>query len=414
MGKTVHEVNELIKGAMSTEYTNWRGAYIAPFKNQAKSIAWDYFKQYAGGIPGIKFSETELKVDFPNGARISLYGADDPDRLRGLWLDAAVLDEYGDMNPDLWKSVVSPTLLFLHDPGRAKKAWCDFIGTPKGMNNFYKVYKDAIKNPEDWGSGFYPHTKTGLLSDAQIKQARIDCATEETFNREFLCDFSASVEDIFIPLTLAQPALGKHINEGDYHIAPKIMGIDVGGENDAHAIVKRQGLATFPVIRFHEKDHMIAAAKMANLITEWEPDAVFIDQGHGYGVISRLRQLGHTVIEVPFGSAADDDDHFVNKRAEMYSRAKDFLREGGALPDDENLLIELTTPLIKTTTSGKLQLEKKADIKQRLGSSPDTADAFVLTFAHHIKPKIFTSVFTQRKKSYDILGRFRSNGARMR
>ena len=64
-----------------------RFAYIAPFYRQAKRVAWDYLKHYSRAVPGRRVNETELRVDFPNGARIQLYGADNPDSLRGIYLD---------------------------------------------------------------------------------------------------------------------------------------------------------------------------------------------------------------------------------------------------------------------------------------------------------------------------------------
>ena len=68
-GKTVFAVMELILAAMSTKRSDFRGAYIAPFRKQAKDIAWDYFKKFAGRIPGVAFNETELTVILPNGAK---------------------------------------------------------------------------------------------------------------------------------------------------------------------------------------------------------------------------------------------------------------------------------------------------------------------------------------------------------
>lgn len=337
--------------------------------------------------------------------------ADDPEKLRGLRFDAIVMDEVGDMNPDLWRSVVSKTIRNPHDKERTKEAWVDFIGTPKGMNTFYDLYQKAVQR-DYWGDGFYPINVTNLLTEEEIEEEKENSGNEEIFNREFLCDFGASVENVFIPLTLAQPAVGKHIGKELYHMAPKILGVDVGGENDPHVVTKRQGLATFPLIKFYEKDHMIAAAKVAHIITTWEPDAVFIDQGHGYGVISRLRQLGHKVTEVPFGSNADDEDHFLNKRAEMHSRAKDWLREGGALPEDQDLLQQLTCVRIVENTSGKLQLEKKSIVKGRLGRSTDDSDSFVLTFAYTVRPRDYSPVVRTKKRKYSVLGRFKSIGAR--
>ena len=95
-------VNHLIKTALSCDKPSPRCAYLAPLRNQAKQIAWDYVKQYARPIPGTAFNESELRADFPNGARLTLYGCDNPDTLRGIYLDAVVLDEYAQMPPRVW------------------------------------------------------------------------------------------------------------------------------------------------------------------------------------------------------------------------------------------------------------------------------------------------------------------------
>ena len=97
-GKTVACVNDLVRYASWSRRKDARYAYIAPFYSQAKDVAWNYLKEYAAVVPGVQFNESELRVDFPNGARIRLYGADNYDRLRGIYLDGVVLDEYADMN----------------------------------------------------------------------------------------------------------------------------------------------------------------------------------------------------------------------------------------------------------------------------------------------------------------------------
>ena len=89
-GKTVMLLNHLIKQSLLSDKQNPRYAYVAPFLKQAKTVAWDYLKYYSDPIPGRLYNETELRVDLPNGARIRLFGADNADSLRGMYLDGAV------------------------------------------------------------------------------------------------------------------------------------------------------------------------------------------------------------------------------------------------------------------------------------------------------------------------------------
>ena len=126
-GKTVACVNELIKACLTCERQNPRYAYLAPYYAQAKDVVWTYLKEFAGVIPGVQFNESELRADFPTGGRIRLYGADNYDRLRGIYLDGVVLDEYADMDPRAWAEVIRPAL-------SDRFGWAVFIGTPKGQN----------------------------------------------------------------------------------------------------------------------------------------------------------------------------------------------------------------------------------------------------------------------------------------
>jgi phage terminase large subunit len=100
-GKTVACVLDLLLRALKCEKHKPRFAYIAPHYNQAKDIAWEYLKQYAAPVLkyGGSINESELRVDLPNGGRVRLYGADNYNRLRGLYFDGVVLDEYADMDP---------------------------------------------------------------------------------------------------------------------------------------------------------------------------------------------------------------------------------------------------------------------------------------------------------------------------
>ena len=100
MGKTVSAINHLIKAAIECDKPNPRFAYIAPTYSQAKRVAWDYLLEYTRPL-GATANIAELRVDFW-GRRISLYGSDNADSLRGQYFDGVVLDEIGDQNPKIW------------------------------------------------------------------------------------------------------------------------------------------------------------------------------------------------------------------------------------------------------------------------------------------------------------------------
>src|SRR5262249_26476543 len=98
-GKTVLAINHLQLAALECPRERPRFGFLAPFRDQAKSIAWDYLAHYSRPIPGIDQRVSELAVNYPNGGQVRLFGADNPDALRGLYFDGLVLDEYGLMPP---------------------------------------------------------------------------------------------------------------------------------------------------------------------------------------------------------------------------------------------------------------------------------------------------------------------------
>jgi len=106
--KTVASINHLIRDAVRVP--NSKYAYIAPTYKQAKNIAWDIIKEYARKIDGVSFNESELRADFRNGSRITLYGADNPDSLRGLGLWGVVFDEYSQQPRNIFTEIIRPAL----------------------------------------------------------------------------------------------------------------------------------------------------------------------------------------------------------------------------------------------------------------------------------------------------------------
>ena len=184
-GKTVACIMKLIKAAIETKAPSARFAYIAPFYAQAKDVAWAYLKQFTQQIPGVASNEGELHITFKhNGARIRLYGADNYDRMRGIYLDGAILDEYGDMDPRAWPEVIRPAL-------SDRKGWATFIGTPKGRNAFYEVHQNAEVS-DNWYSLVLRASETGIVDEAELADAREMMAPEQ-YEQEFECSFDAAI-----------------------------------------------------------------------------------------------------------------------------------------------------------------------------------------------------------------------------
>jgi phage terminase large subunit len=182
-GKTVAAINQIIKAAVLCGRDNPRYAVVCPTYTQAKRVAWDYVTQYTRPLDP-KVNISELRVDFM-GRRISLYGADSPDSLRGIYLDGVVLDEVGDMNPKIWTEILRPALA---DRG----GWALFIGTPKGQNHF-KELRDRAETEQDWALLEFKASETNILPEAELAAARKEMGDDKYF-QEFECSFSAAVE----------------------------------------------------------------------------------------------------------------------------------------------------------------------------------------------------------------------------
>lgn len=171
-------------------------------------------------------------------------------------------------------------------------------------------------------------------------------------------------------------------------LGPLVMGIDVArfGE-DQTVFLLRQGEAIKKIERHSGLDTMQVASRAAETIQRWSPAGVFIDgAGVGGGVVDRLKQLGFRVIDVNGGSKATDDKRFANRRAEMWSRVRDWLQAGGCLPDDNALADDLCGPEYGYDPTNRITLEKKDDMRRRGLKSPDAGDALALTFADPVWP----------------------------
>jgi phage terminase large subunit len=193
-GKTVACINETIRSAVALKRPHGRYAYVAPFLAQAKEVAWEYLKRYAAPLIADK-NEGELWVELLNGSRIRLHGADNPDRLRGNYLDGVVLDEFGDMRPSIWGEVIRPMLA-------DRVGWATFIGTPKGRNEFSKVFDRSQSNP-DWFSAMFRASQTGILPEDELASALEDM-TPEQYEQEFECSFDAAILGAYLGKEMAQ------------------------------------------------------------------------------------------------------------------------------------------------------------------------------------------------------------------
>jgi len=231
-GKTVWAVNHLIKFALTCELPRPRVAFIAPTFTQAKRIAWDYVKFYAGVIPGVGFNETELRVDFPNGARLTLLSAENPDALRGIYLDLAVFDEFGMQNPRVWGEVVRPAL-------SDREGAAVFLGTPAGHNHFFDLLETAKQQTEEGSEQWYwkvvKASESGLVKDTELQAAQ-DQMTPEQYEQEYECSFTAAIIGAYYAKLLTNADDDGRITQVPYDPAYPVHTAWDLGINDSTAI----------------------------------------------------------------------------------------------------------------------------------------------------------------------------------
>jgi hypothetical protein len=207
-GKTLALANHLIRAAMLNKRKTPppRYAYVGPSFEQTKDLVFNYLKHYTSTIPDVRHLEGELQVILPNGASIRLYGgALSAERIRGIYLDGVVCDEYPLLSPTLFTSILRPAL-------GDYRGFAIISGTPAADDHFFDMKLRAEADPETWDVFEIPITDTGeiALSHQEVEDMRRDMSPAE-FSREMLCDFSASVEGAYYEAALNALAMQKRI-----------------------------------------------------------------------------------------------------------------------------------------------------------------------------------------------------------
>jgi phage terminase large subunit len=199
-GKTVARINKLIQHAAACTRDRPRFGYLAPYWVQAKDIAWAYLKHYTAPIvqaTGGKINESELSVQFGhNGAVIRLYGAENAERLRGLYFDGIAADEAQDIAPSALTQVIMPAL-------SDRQGWLDLSGTPKGWGNLLgETYKRAKDDPE-WFVQVLKASETGLIPLDELDRLR-RAMPENEYLQEFECSFDAAITGAYYASEIAK------------------------------------------------------------------------------------------------------------------------------------------------------------------------------------------------------------------
>lgn len=254
--------------------------YVAPTQGQARDIMWNTLLEL--GNPVVASSHVNnMQIKLINGATISLKGADRPETMRGVSLKFLVLDEYADMKPSVWETVLRPALA-------DQKGSAMFIGTPLGRNHFYELFKyGELADDPTYQAWHFTSYDNPLLDPEEIDIAKKSMSSY-AFRQEFMASFEALGSEIFkedwIKFTDEEPS------EGDYYIAVDLAGFaDVAGkatgkasklDNTAIAIVKAgtEGWYVADII-YGRWDIKKTARKIFEAVREYEPVAVGIEKG---------------------------------------------------------------------------------------------------------------------------------------
>jgi len=222
-GKTRKAAWKLIVKGLETSLPNSHIFYVAPTQGQARDIMWKLLCEL--GAPVIRSAHiNNMQVTLINGTTISLKGADRPDTMRGVSLYYLVMDEYGDMKPEVFEEVLRPALA-------DQKGGCLFIGTPKGRNHFYDLYKYAeLANDPQYSAYHFTSYDNETLDPDEIDSAKKSMSTH-AFQQEFMASFKNQGSEMFKEDWLKFGS--KPIGDGDYYIA-----IDLAGFQD---VSKKKG-----------------------------------------------------------------------------------------------------------------------------------------------------------------------------
>lgn len=213
-GKTVFSIAETLDQSLRNPKKNPQYAYIAPNYGQAKRVAWDMIKDMTKNFPGVSTHEQELRIDIPrphskDRIRIQLLSAENPDSLRGLYLDGVILDEYADCDPSIWTQVVRPAL-------SDRRGWAIFIGTPRGQNHFWDILADAVRNADHgWFHAIFKASDTKILPEDELTDARRSMAEEE-YAQEYECSFAAALTHAYYGKHMAKALEEKRITSVPY------------------------------------------------------------------------------------------------------------------------------------------------------------------------------------------------------
>jgi hypothetical protein len=310
------------------------------------------------------------------GVEGRLWSAENPDAYAGVHNFAGVMlvfDEASGIDDGIWS--VASGFFTENTPNRF---WLAFSNPRRNSGYFYECFNSKR---EFW------RTKTVDArsvegTDKAVYQQIIDeyGPDSSAAHVEVYGEFPNASDDQFIGTMLVDEAMARPPSKDPS--APIVVGVDPARFGaDATVIAIRQGRDILAIRRFRGDDTMEVVGRVIDVITEFSPQLVVIDEGGlGAGVVDRLKEQRYKIRGVNFGNKSVKPLMYGNKRAEMWGAMKEWLKTA-SIPKDRFLKSDLTGPMMKPDSKGTIFLESKKDMKSRGLASPDAADAIAITFA---------------------------------
>ena len=304
--------------------------------------------------------------------------AEKPDALQGVHAEHVLLicDEASGVPEQVYEAAGGSM--------SAHHATMVLAGNPVRSTGYF--YDTFHKLAERWKTFHVSCEDTPRVSNEYIEECRLRYGEESnTYRVRVLGKFPRGDDDTVIPQELIVAAISRDVEPTKF--GPTVWGVDVARFGaDSSALCKRKGNAiTEPIRLWRNLDTMqLTGAIKAEYDSAMEkPAEIFVDAiGLGAGVADRLRELELPSYAINVSESPAMGNHYLNLRAELWYKAKNWLEGRDVrLPGDDRLKAELATVRYNFTSSGRIKIESKADLKKRGIASPDSADAFVLTFA---------------------------------
>ena len=363
-------------------------------ESQLRSVTWSeitkwlsmglnahWWETSATKIQPAKWLAESVERDLKKGTRYwyvdgRLWSEERPDSFAGAHnVDGmmVIFDESSGVPDSIWS--VAAGFFSENTPHRF---WLAFSNPRRNSGYFFECFHSKR---EYWLTQTID-ARTVEGTDKNLYRQIIDEYGEDSYQAavEVRGAFPSAGDDQFISSSLVDAAMDRpRWNEPT---APIVLGVDPARfGTDSTVIAVRQGRDIIAIQKFRGADTMEVCGHVINAIEEYRPTLVCIDEGGlGAGVVDRLKEQKYKIRGVNFGWASKNRAAFGNKRSEMWNDMRVWLQTA-SIPKDKFLKADLTAPMAKPDSTGRIFLESKKDIKARGLASPDSADAIAVTFA---------------------------------